>query len=117
MAEPKRKNWRQSCSAALEAKDPDELGEIVQELNKVLTHEELTMARMQVVAEMNHHIRNTLSPISLWLDATDNQPLNRVISEAVDRIDWALREILPRAVPLREGQSHDLGYFQTRRSS
>jgi hypothetical protein len=77
----------------------------------------LTMARMQVVAEMNHHIRNTLSPISLWLDATDNQPLNRVISEAVDRIDWALREILPRAVPLREGQSHDLGYFQTRRSS
>jgi hypothetical protein len=40
MAEPKRKNWRQSCSAALEAKDPDELGEIVQELNKVLTHEE-----------------------------------------------------------------------------
>jgi hypothetical protein len=38
----------------------------------------LTMARMQVVAEMNHRIRNTLSPISLWLDATDNQPLNRV---------------------------------------
>jgi hypothetical protein len=33
MAEPKRKNWRRLWSAALEAKDPDELLEIVQELN------------------------------------------------------------------------------------
>jgi signal transduction histidine kinase len=73
----------------------------------------LTMARMQVIAEMNHHIRNALSPISLSLDATDNQQLSRVISEAVDRIDWALREILPREVPLCEGQRHELGYFQT----
>jgi signal transduction histidine kinase len=73
----------------------------------------LTVARMQVIAEMNHHIRNALSPISLSLDSTADQQLNRVISEAVDRIDWALREILPREVPLREGQRHELGYFQT----
>jgi signal transduction histidine kinase len=77
----------------------------------------LTMARMQVIAEMNHHIRNALTPISLSLDATDHQQLNGVISEAVDRIDWALREILPRDVPLREWQRHNLGYFQARRSS
>jgi hypothetical protein len=76
----------------------------------------LVMARMQVIAEMNHHIRNALSPVALSLDATDNQALNRVIVEAVDRIDWALREILPRELPLGEGQRDQLGYFSGRRS-
>ena len=79
-------------------------------------HDRLIVARMQVIAEMNHHIRNALSPVSLSLDATDNQQLNRVISEAVDRIDWALREILPRELPLGEGQRHELGYFQRTRT-
>jgi hypothetical protein len=40
MAVEQRKNWRELCSAALDAKDPDELLQIVQELNKVLKHEE-----------------------------------------------------------------------------
>jgi signal transduction histidine kinase len=72
----------------------------------------LTMARMQVIAEMNHHIRNALSPISLSLDATENEQLKGVISESVDRIDWALREILPREIPLAKAQREKLGYFQ-----
>ena len=33
-------NWRALCSAALEAKDPDELMKIVQQLNKALKREE-----------------------------------------------------------------------------
>jgi len=76
----------------------------------------LTMARMQVIAEMNHHIRNALTSISLSAYATENQQLIRVISEGVDRIDWALREILPREMPLPEEQRNKLGYFQKRRS-
>ena len=40
MAEGKRKNWRELCHAALEAKDPDELLKILQELSKALRHEE-----------------------------------------------------------------------------
>jgi hypothetical protein len=40
MAGPEHKNWRGLANAALEAKDPDKLLEIVQELNKVLKHEE-----------------------------------------------------------------------------
>jgi ribosomal protein L16 Arg81 hydroxylase len=40
MAIEQRQNWRELCSAALDAKDPDELLRIVQELNKVLKHEE-----------------------------------------------------------------------------
>ena len=62
----------------------------------------LTLARMQVIADMNHHIRNALAPISLSVDAIENQQLIRIISDGVDRIDWALREILPRETPLPE---------------
>lgn len=40
MAERERKNWRELCNAALQARDPDELLKIVQELNKVLKREE-----------------------------------------------------------------------------
>ena len=40
MTETGRKNWRELCRAALEAKDPDELLTIVEELNKALKHEE-----------------------------------------------------------------------------
>ncbi len=76
----------------------------------------LTVARIQVIAEMNHHIRNALAPIALSVDAIENQQLLRVISEGVDRIDWALREILPREMPLPEEQRDKLGYFHKRRS-
>jgi hypothetical protein len=40
MAQGERNNWRELCKAALDARDPDELLEIVQELSKVLKHEE-----------------------------------------------------------------------------
>jgi hypothetical protein len=40
MAEGVPKNWRDLCSAALKARDPEELLKIVQELNKVLKREE-----------------------------------------------------------------------------
>jgi hypothetical protein len=40
MPETQSKNWRELCSAALGAEDPDELLQIVQELNKALKHEE-----------------------------------------------------------------------------
>ena len=40
MAEANRENWRQLCNAALEAKDPDELLKIVQDLNRALKREE-----------------------------------------------------------------------------
>lgn len=73
---------------------------------------QLTAARMQVIAEMNHHIRNALTAISLSADVTEDKHLIHVISEGIDRIDWALREILPREVPLRKEQRHRLGYFQ-----
>jgi len=40
MAETVRRNWKELCKAAIEAKDPDELLMIVQDLNRALKHEE-----------------------------------------------------------------------------
>ena len=40
MAETQQKNWRELCRAALDAKDPDELLRIVQQLSRVLKSEE-----------------------------------------------------------------------------
>jgi len=56
MAEGDSKNWRALCNAALEAKDPDELLQIVQELNKVLKREE------QVRRDFRQATRTNKSP-------------------------------------------------------
>ena len=40
MAEREHKNWRELCNAALDARDPDELLKILQQLNKTLKREE-----------------------------------------------------------------------------
>ena len=40
MTEGEHMNWRELCTAALEARDPDELLKILQELSKALKREE-----------------------------------------------------------------------------
>jgi hypothetical protein len=51
--------------------------------------------RLRIIAAMNHHIRNALQSI-LWVPYTADQAeqLKRV-HNSVNRIEWALREILP----------------------
>ena len=53
MAGEERKSWRELANAALEAKDPDKLLEIVQELNKVLKHEEQVRRDFREAARAN----------------------------------------------------------------
>ena len=62
-------------------------------------HRDLLRARMETIAELNHHIRNALQVIKFWgvqhrpaLDAMQLQ----LINDSVDRIEWALREVLPK---------------------
>lgn len=78
---------------------------------------EATLLRMQVISEMNHHIRNALAAISLSADSIPNQQCIRVISESVDRIEWALREILLRRRPLQEDEVDRLRHFRQRSDS
>jgi hypothetical protein len=64
---------------------------------------DLVAERMKTIAELNHHIRNALQVIKFLggqkrtgLDAVQLQ----LINDSVDRIEWALREVLPR-YPIR----------------
>ncbi len=64
------------------------------------------LARLQVIAALNHHVRNALEVISLSAYITHDEEAIRRITEGVNRIDWALREILPRErFPLVAGES------------
>ncbi|MGH9564464.1 MAG: hypothetical protein ACRD4F_10055 [Candidatus Angelobacter sp.] len=60
---------------------------------------ELVRERMHTIAELNHHIRNALQVIKFWGAQHQNCSLDeiqvRLMKESVDRIEWALREVLP----------------------
>lgn len=72
----------------------------------------LVEERMKTIAELNHHIRNALQVIKFLggqrsgLDAVQLQ----LINDSADRIEWALREVLPRysvgAVPVPSEDGH-----------
>lgn len=58
---------------------------------------EFMRERMRTVAELNHHIRNALQVIKFWgaEESTLGKQQVRLIHEAADRIEWALREVVP----------------------
>jgi uncharacterized membrane protein (DUF485 family) len=62
-------------------------------------HHDQLRERMRTVAELNHHIRNALQVIKLCgaqhESSLDGRQL-QLIKESADRIEWALREVLPK---------------------
>jgi hypothetical protein len=60
--------------------------------------QQIIQERMRTIAELNHHIRNALQVIKYAgglktsLDASQLQ----LINDSVKRIEWALREVLPK---------------------
>ncbi len=63
---------------------------------------ELMEQRVQIVADMNHHIRNALQVIVYFAqNAQDRESADR-LRDSIDRIQWALREVLPRYSPVEE---------------
>jgi hypothetical protein len=60
---------------------------------------ELVAERMKTIAELNHHIRNALQVIK-FLGAQNRSGLDemqlQLINDSVNRIEWALREVLPK---------------------
>ncbi len=52
--------------------------------------------RMRVIAEMNHHIRNALQVIQFSARGPGTEGEMQAMREAVQRITWALREVLPQ---------------------
>ena len=51
--------------------------------------------RMAIAAEVNHHIRNALTAIVYSTSVKRDQPLQSVLKDATDRIDWVLTTVLP----------------------
>lgn len=55
----------------------------------------LLRRRMQIAADVNHHIRNALTSV-VYTAAVQNDPaLTAVIEDATARIDWVLNTVLP----------------------
>jgi hypothetical protein len=70
----------------------------------------LVRDRLRTIAEMNHHIRNALQVITYATASTPQSGSVELIRSSVERIEWALREVLPghvtslEASPEREWQ-------------
>lgn len=54
--------------------------------------------RLRTIAEMNHHIRNSLQVITYATAAQNNLESVDMIRSSVERIEWALREVLPNPI-------------------
>jgi len=52
--------------------------------------------RVEVIADMNHHVRNALQVISLSTHGKESEEEIAAIRESMSRIQWALRELLPK---------------------
>jgi hypothetical protein len=55
-----------------------------------------TLERLRMIGDMNHHIRNALEVIAMSAHGIEDKQAIMRINAAVDRIQWALREILPQ---------------------
>lgn len=50
--------------------------------------------RLRVAAAVNHHVRNALATVLYSVHLKCDPELNQVTQDAVNRIDWVLREVL-----------------------
>jgi hypothetical protein len=73
--------------------------------------------RLDIIAQMNHHVRNALQLISLSPHAQQREENIALIQQAVERIEWALREVLPgsEASLIRTAENPPEGFKTTAR--
>lgn len=57
------------------------------------------LARLESIDEMNHHVRNALQVISFNARVSSNEDQLKEIKEAVQRINWTLKVVLPKLEP------------------
>ncbi len=57
------------------------------------------LERLESIDEMNHHVRNALQVISFNARASSNEAQLTEIKEAVQRISWTLKVVLPKLEP------------------
>ncbi|HSE47850.1 MAG TPA: hypothetical protein VLA96_01445 [Terriglobales bacterium] len=57
---------------------------------------ELMQQRVEIVSEMNHHVRNALQVITFFAHKAEDRESAAQLRESIERIQWALREVLPK---------------------
>ena len=77
-------------------------------------HREL-LVRMQIVEDVNHHVRNALTGIVLSASLREDPDLNARVSDACARIDWVLSDVLSQSVQGRDHDGEDPRWRQGRR--
>ena len=60
------------------------------------------MERMEALDEVNHHIRNALQALVFTEGALKGTKEGAIVSESIQRIQWALLEVLPKVEPAYE---------------
>jgi hypothetical protein len=54
--------------------------------------------KLQTIELMNHHVRNALQVIACAQHTPDQQRQVEIVGESVQRIEWALKEVLPKGM-------------------
>jgi hypothetical protein len=62
----------------------------------------LVMERMEALNEVNHHIRNALQALAFTAGALQGTKEGVTVNESIQRIQWALLEVLPKVEPTYE---------------
>jgi hypothetical protein len=66
--------------------------------------------KLETIRLMNHHVRNSLQVIAFAASVPKEEEHAKKIRDAVEQIEWALREVLP-------GQREDISDFSLNPSS
>ena len=91
---------------------PEILGDVVAGLLAVVVclavqlkqeeiHYRASIERVAIVAEVNHHVRNAIFPLCLAAQKTGDPQSVRIASEAVEKINLALRDATTDALSRR----------------
>jgi len=60
--------------------------------------------KLQTIELMNHHVRNALQVIACAQHTPDQQRQVEIVGESVQRIEWALKEVLPKGMDIPASQ-------------
>ena len=70
-------------------------GFVWQSMRRDREHRDFVRERLRTISDMNHHIRNALQVISLHFSRAQDEQKVDELTQAVNRIEWALNEVLP----------------------
>lgn len=67
-------------------------------LIRMQSHRRDLLMRMQIIEDVNHHVRNALTAITLSSSLRQDQESDAKVRDAYDRIDWVLSDVLPQTI-------------------